>query len=90
MPLFCNEVKFSGSAACWLFQAFLPFGCVWLTQDVCQMKTSLCDPMKHYMWNRTKYHRLCEEFLLDNSTTDLLQLFSRQCGRLSAYLKTFP
>lgn len=29
-------------------------------------------------------------FSLDSSANDLLQLSSRQCGRLSAYLKTFP
>ena len=39
VPLFCNEVKFSGSAACPWFQTSLPFRCVWLTQDVCQLKS---------------------------------------------------
>ena len=62
------------------------FGRALLIRGVYQLMTFLCGPIQRCMWNRTKDHRLHVGFLwlLDNSANDLLQLFSRQCGRLSA------
>ena len=83
-PVFCSQETFSGFAACPWFQNSLTFGRALLIRGVYQLMAFLCGPIQRCMWSRTKDHRLHVGFLLDNSANDLLQLFSRQCGHLSA------
>ena len=61
---FAIKRRFQGLLAACVFRP-LCSECVRLTQDVCQLNTTFCDPMQHCMCNRTKYHSLHEEFLYD-------------------------
>ena len=90
LTVFCCRKTFSEFAACPWFLHFLTFGRALLFPSVCRLMTFLCGPVQRCMWSSTKDHCLHVGFPLDSSADDLLQLFSRQCGRLSAYLKTFP
>ena len=89
-PVFCSQETFSGFAACPWFQNSLTFGRALLIRGVYQLITFLCGPIRCCTRSRTRDHRLHAGFLFDNSANDLLQLFSRQCGRLLALLKNCP